>query len=132
MAETGQRGYIVTGREDYLLPYDQAMREIDGRHAHRRSAHARPATVSPEELQALAACVLKLDELARSIELQRIGTKRDEAIARGALNEGKSVAMDAIRRNDRRARDSSSSATSSASWEGARRQQATLRSTISV
>ena len=94
-AETGQRGYIVTGREDYLLPYDQALREIDGR---LRTVEARveARNGSPEELQALAGLVkLKLDELAHSIELQRSG-QRDEAIALVRSNEGKSV-MDAIR-----------------------------------
>ena len=30
-AETGQRGYIVTGSEDYLFPYDKALSEIDSR-----------------------------------------------------------------------------------------------------
>ena len=30
-AETGQRGYIVTGSEAYLFPYDNALREIDAR-----------------------------------------------------------------------------------------------------
>ena len=30
-AETGQRGYLVTGSESYLFPYDSALREIDGR-----------------------------------------------------------------------------------------------------
>ena len=30
-AETGQRGYIVTGSEDYLFPYDKALSEIESR-----------------------------------------------------------------------------------------------------
>jgi len=94
-AETGQRGYIVTGREDYLLPYDQALREIDGR---LRTVEARveARNGAAEELQELSGLVkLKLDELAQSIELQRSG-QRDEAIALVRSNEGKSV-MDAIR-----------------------------------
>ncbi|KMO13511.1 CHASE3 domain-containing protein, partial [Methylobacterium platani] len=28
--ETGQRGYVLTGREDYLAPYDAALARIDG------------------------------------------------------------------------------------------------------
>lgn len=27
-AETGQRGYLLTGREDYLAPYNQAIKEL--------------------------------------------------------------------------------------------------------
>jgi len=30
-AETGQRGYLVTGSDAYLFPYDAALREIGGR-----------------------------------------------------------------------------------------------------
>ena len=28
-AETGQRGYLLTERKEYLLPYDKALGEID-------------------------------------------------------------------------------------------------------
>ncbi len=28
--ETGQRGYVLTGREDYLQPYEAALARIDG------------------------------------------------------------------------------------------------------
>ncbi|MEO7335132.1 MAG: CHASE3 domain-containing protein, partial [Caldimonas sp.] len=27
-AETGQRGYLITNRKEYLLPYDRALRTI--------------------------------------------------------------------------------------------------------
>jgi CHASE3 domain sensor protein len=74
-AETGQRGYILTGSEDYLFPYDEALRAIDGRLLTvevRMQARAGAA----EQLRALRGLVkTKLDELARTIELQRSGER---------------------------------------------------------
>ena len=94
-AETGQRGYIVTGSEDYLFPYDSALREIDGR-LRTVEARVKARNGSAAELQQLDGLVkIKLEELARSIELQRSG-QRAAAIALVRSNEGKS-AMDAIR-----------------------------------
>ena len=94
-AETGQRGYIVTGSEAYLFPYNEALREIDGRLG-TVEARLQARNGSMEEMQALRRLVtLKLDELVRTIELNRVG-QRNEAIALVRSNEGKS-AMDAIR-----------------------------------
>jgi PAS domain S-box-containing protein len=94
-AETGQRGYLVTGSESYLFPYDNALREIDGR---LRTVEIRMAArkVPVERTKALHGLVqFKLEELARTIELTRSG-RRDEAVARVRSNQGKN-AMDAIR-----------------------------------
>ena len=94
-AETGQRGYIVTGSEDYLFPYDKALSEIESR-LRTVDARMQARDGSVDELQSLRGLVtVKLEELARSIELQRSG-HRDEAIALVRSNAGKS-AMDAIR-----------------------------------
>jgi PAS domain S-box-containing protein len=94
-AETGQRGYIVTGSESYLFPYDNALREIEGRLG-TVEARMQARNGSHEQMEAVRGLVtLKLDELARTIELYRSG-ERDEAIALVRSNEGKS-AMDAIR-----------------------------------
>ena len=94
-AETGQRGYIVTGSEDYLFPYDKALSEIESR-LHAVESRMRARDDSVDELQSLRGLVsVKLEELARSIELQRSG-HREEAIGLVRSNAGKS-AMDAIR-----------------------------------
>jgi PAS domain S-box-containing protein len=94
-AETGQRGYIVTGSEAYLFPYDQALSEIEGR-LNTLEVRMQARNGSKEELRALRSLVsLKLDELARTIELHRSG-KQDEAIALIRSNQGKS-SMDSIR-----------------------------------
>ena len=94
-AETGQRGYIVTGSEAYLFPYDAALREIDGRML-TLEARMQARDGSAEELSALRGLVrVKLEELARTIEMYRSG-QREEAIALVRSNQGKS-AMDALR-----------------------------------
>jgi CHASE3 domain sensor protein len=94
-AETGQRGYLVTGSEAYLFPYDNALREIDGR---LRTVEVRMAerNLTVESTQAIRSLVeFKLGELARTIELTRSG-QRDEAIERVRTNQGMN-AMNAIR-----------------------------------
>ncbi len=94
-AETGQRGYILTGSEAYLFPYNEALREIDGR-VSTLEVRMQARDGSVEHLQALRGLVkVKLDELARTIELYRAGN-REEAIELVRTNQGKS-AMDAIR-----------------------------------
>ena len=72
-AETGQRGYIVTGSESYLFPYDKALQEIDGR-LQTVEVRMQARGGSNEQVQALRDLVtFKLDELARTIELTRAG-----------------------------------------------------------
>ena len=75
-AETGQRGYIVTGSEDYLFPYDKALSEIESRLS-TVEARMQARDGSVDGLQSLRGLVsVKLEELARSIQLQRSGTSR--------------------------------------------------------
>uniref|UniRef100_Q02D29 histidine kinase n=1 Tax=Solibacter usitatus (strain Ellin6076) TaxID=234267 RepID=Q02D29_SOLUE len=70
-AETGQRGYLVTGQERYLEPYRRATQAIPGRLANLESALAgRPnETANLRRLNQLVE--LKLAELRRTIELRR-------------------------------------------------------------
>ena len=72
-AETGQRGYLLTGSDAYLFPYDAALREIGGRLS-TVEARLQAREGSAETLEALRGLVnIKLDELARTIELARAG-----------------------------------------------------------
>src|ERR1043165_1179733 len=68
-AETGQRGYLLSGSEDYLAPYEEALLELDKRLATvERRAQARDIPI--EELQSLRSLVMrKLDELSRTVAL---------------------------------------------------------------
>lgn len=72
-AETGQRGFLYTGRESYLVPYDSALMQID-QHLAQLGAlvadnPAQSARVS--ELRRLSG--LKLNELTRTINLYKSG-----------------------------------------------------------
>ena len=70
-AETGQRGYLLTGRDDYLAPYQVAI----GRVLFLQGELQRLTVDNPGEqarLQALSPVLQhKLDELAQTIELRR-------------------------------------------------------------
>src|SRR5262249_42472288 len=74
-AETGQRGYFITGLEAYLAPYEDAVAEV-----RRRLARVRELTAdNPAHAGRLAALERwtreKLAELARSVEAMRAGDR---------------------------------------------------------
>jgi PAS domain S-box-containing protein len=77
-AETGQRGFLYTGDEQYLAPYNQAVTEVDS-HV---NALAELTSDNPRQQSAIADLRVlvrtKLDELASTIALYRAG-KQDEA-----------------------------------------------------
>ncbi|HEU5138241.1 MAG TPA: CHASE3 domain-containing protein [Steroidobacteraceae bacterium] len=94
-AETGQRGYLLAGSEDYLRPYLDALLELDGR-LQTIDAQLEARGDSTETMYRLRGLVAaKLDELARSIELYRSGQTL-AAISLVRSDEGK-AAMDKIR-----------------------------------
>ena len=77
-AETGQRGFLYTGDEQYLAPYNRAVTQIDSHIntlAELTSDNPRQQSAIPN-LRALAQS--KLGELASTIDLYRSG-KQDEA-----------------------------------------------------
>ena len=95
-AETGQRGFIITGRASYLEPYRGAVAAIPERLAALRRLTADDAqqTKRVGELDLLLGT--KLDELAHTIALSE---RDDWAAARAEiLSDRGKVAMDGIRR----------------------------------
>lgn len=72
-AESGQRGYFLTGRADYLRPYDNAVRQM--RAAGDRLRDAASATATQEQRasvsQLLALIERKLAEMEASLALYR-------------------------------------------------------------
>jgi len=89
-AETGQRGYLVTGNDAYLEPYNSALlalpRELD---------RARVSVLNdPAQQQRLATAKTlideKLKELRQTVEMARAG-QRDSAIARVKQNVGRDL-----------------------------------------
>jgi two-component sensor histidine kinase/CHASE3 domain sensor protein len=94
-AETGQRGYLLTGILDYLGPYTTgrgaALPELDGLAALVRKDREQSLRVA----QAREEAVAKLEELETTIALAKAG-RRDAAVARVMDNAG-AVSMDALR-----------------------------------
>src|SRR5271154_124124 len=72
-AETGQRGFLLTGDEAYLAPYEQGRAEAEPHLARLRALVAdNPAQL--ERATVIEAYVSeKLAELARTVELRRSG-----------------------------------------------------------
>jgi len=94
-AETGQRGYLLTGNESYLEPYSNAKAAMPGEFATMRSLLAnRPQQQKRlDELKAIAQ--QKMDELQETIDLRRAG-QADAALAVVRTDRGK-IYMDRIR-----------------------------------
>ncbi|HEY8612705.1 MAG TPA: CHASE3 domain-containing protein, partial [Roseomonas sp.] len=94
-AETGQRGYLLTGREEYLAPYDAVLDDIrETIDALARTAVLEPSLAAPmAELGRLVPG--KLAELAQTIDLRRTG-QAEAALAVVASNEGRAM-MEAAR-----------------------------------
>src|SRR5262245_11306410 len=94
-AETGQRGFLLTGEEPYLEPYTNALGALTGELAQAR----RLLADSPQQKQRLDALEgllrQKREEMDQTIRLRREG-KVTEAIAVTRTDRGK-TAMDGIR-----------------------------------
>jgi len=101
-AETGQRGYVITGKDDFLAPYTHALGELD----HDVSELRRLAADNSETLRRLDAVKiqidLKLGEMKNVIDLRKTGL--EPAVARVSDGEGKHV-MDAVRAQIREMED---------------------------
>jgi CheY-like chemotaxis protein/signal transduction histidine kinase/CHASE3 domain sensor protein len=94
-AETGQRGYLITGREYYLEPYTAAMESLPKDYARARSLLAN----DPAQLERLgtleSVAKERLQIAAQTIELRRAG-QSDAAVALVLTDRGKHL-MDRIR-----------------------------------
>lgn len=71
MAETGQRGYVITGSASYLEPYEAAQRELPQSLARLHALLAEDAAQIRRLDQVSALQRTKLDELALSIDARR-------------------------------------------------------------
>ncbi len=93
--ETGQRGFLLTGEERYLEPYNRALPETPS-YVRQLEDILRPFPDAAQPMANLRAAVSdKLEELAQTIELARNG-EREQAIAIVRSDQGKS-AMDESR-----------------------------------
>jgi len=94
-AETGQRGYLLTGESRYLEPYQTASDNVAKRTAAVDSAFRNDASDKPFIDQIHTAIDTKLSELARTVELKKNG-KSTEALAVVNGDTGKAL-MDRVR-----------------------------------
>ena len=94
-AETGQRGFIITGEEHYLEPYNIALLEIDGKIEYLRELTG-DNPVQQKNIGMLEPMIDdKFDELQETIGLIRVGDI-DGATAVVISDRGKGI-MDSIR-----------------------------------
>ncbi len=79
-AETGQRGYLLTGRDAYLAPFETAKKSLPGDIDTLRRAVAATPEIEPDLNRLDELYAQKMDELAKTVELNAAG-KHDEALA---------------------------------------------------
>jgi PAS domain S-box-containing protein len=72
-AETGQRGYLLTGKPEYLAPYNEALRDLNAHLAALAALTGDSAEQHREFLALQQASEAKLAELAQTIRLDRAG-----------------------------------------------------------
>jgi PAS domain S-box-containing protein len=94
-AETGQRGYLLTGDETYLEPYRAAIQTVDQTLARLKNLTSDNPS-QQKHIQALAPLIeKKLAEMQRTVDLRR---NKEVAAATGLVLEGSGKqAMDQIR-----------------------------------
>jgi len=94
-AETGQRGYLLTGRDEYLQPYEATKAHLTESLTLLRSRALETPEISRDAKKIDELAAAKMHELTRTIEIYRAGN-RDEAISLVQTDQGKK-AMDEVR-----------------------------------
>lgn len=93
--ETGQRGYLLTGNENYLAPYERGLAEIKSNLQY-ITENSKAEGLSSDDVARVTRLIdEKLEELKQAIELRRT-QGFDAALAIVKTNGGKHL-MDAIR-----------------------------------
>ncbi|MES2952084.1 MAG: CHASE3 domain-containing protein [Pseudomonadota bacterium] len=75
-AESGQRGYLLTGREEYLAPYDAALKNIDAAFKLLDAAYSREPHSAALLKKLHALTETKLSELAITVQMQKDGKRQ--------------------------------------------------------
>ena len=92
-AETGQRGFLLTGNDSYLEPFYTAQKEIPAAEATLRTLTSDNPAQQSRVSNLYALVQLKLGELSRTIELAK-GGKVEEAVERVKSNQGRDLMRD--------------------------------------
>jgi signal transduction histidine kinase len=94
-AETGQRGYILTGERRYLAPYEQATRRVWD--SIRRLEQAVQDPEQTARLQRLRPLIeAKLEELARTVALRHNSFEEALAVVRTDVGQGLMEEIDGL------------------------------------
>lgn len=127
-AETGQRGFLLTGNSSYLQPYNQAVEVIPGRLSHLNAmlAERQGESINAARLNRLVN--QKLNELRQTIELRR--TQGAESAVALVLSDHDQRAMDEIRALGAEIQRRENSAQSQASTKGEVAAQSALLVTV--
>lgn len=75
-AESGQRGYLLTGNGDYLTPYDAALKKIDVTFAKLDGAYSSEPGSAKLLKKLHALTETKLSELAITVQMQKEGKRQ--------------------------------------------------------
>lgn len=94
-AETGQRGYILTGDANYLAPYIRAKARAAGDLRQLQETERGNPAIQSRLVQVARVADAKLAELGRTVAMMQAG-RRDEALAEIRTGRGK-VLMDQAR-----------------------------------
>lgn len=94
-AETGQRGFLLTGKEEYLQPYNEALSTIENKVTNLKLIFQNEPSKNSLILTMENLIDKKLKELKETIDLKRAGKDKD-AMAIVLSNQGKDL-MDKIR-----------------------------------
>lgn len=94
-AETGQRGFLLTGRGEYLRPYEQGLKQIEDSFKFLDQYYRRDPASTAVLAKLHTVVEAKLSELSETMRLQREG-KNDAAMQLMLSDIGKEK-MDAVR-----------------------------------
>lgn len=72
-AETGQRGYLLTGEASYRQPYDMAVKQVDGHLANLRRLYADRPTELTQMAELSKHVLRKIAEMDMSVRLRQDG-----------------------------------------------------------
>jgi CHASE3 domain sensor protein len=89
-AETGQRGFLLTGDQTYLQPFDRAAKEIPTAEEALRNLTSDNSAQQSRLLKLYAIIQLKVAELSRTVELAK-GRQIEEAVGVVKGNEGRDL-----------------------------------------
>ncbi len=98
-AETGQRGYLLTGRDEYLKPYRESLAQVDASVRLLQTYYRDDVEATPTMTQLATLSTQKLSELATTMRMYDDGTQ-DAWRELMLTNIGKEK-MDAIRSTSR-------------------------------